>query len=138
MSSATALHDAPCGAGNPPRPGRSVSKGSAWRSGSMPHELHLHTCYSFLDGASEPRELVLRAKQLGYRSLAVTDHDGLYGAMAFALACRAEGIQPITGVELTLRYGFVATEYDRVHITLLARSEEHTSELQSRLHLVCR
>jgi error-prone DNA polymerase len=88
----------------------------------MPHELHLHTCYSFLDGASEPQELVLRAKRLGYRSLAITDHDGLYGAMAFALACRAEGIQPITGVELTLRHGLVDPGLDRVHITLLAES----------------
>ncbi|MBI4505992.1 MAG: PHP domain-containing protein, partial [Chloroflexi bacterium] len=52
-------------------------------------ELHLHTCYSFLDGASRPDELATRAAALGYRALAVTDHDGLYGAMEFAQACAA-------------------------------------------------
>ena len=68
-------------------------------------ELHLHTCYSFLEGASSPEELALRAAELGYRALAITDHDGLHGAMAFAQACAAAGVQPITGVELTLAHG---------------------------------
>ena len=59
-------------------------------------ELHLHTAYSFLDGASLPEELVVRASELGYRALAITDHDGLHGAMEFARAARAVGIAPIT------------------------------------------
>ena len=50
-------------------------------------ELHLHTCYSFLEGASLPEELALRAADLGYKTLAITDHDGLYGAMDFAQTC---------------------------------------------------
>src|SRR5919202_5224627 len=84
-------------------------------------ELHLHTCYSFLEGASLPEELALQAAELGYTALAITDHDGLHGAMAFAQACAAAGVQPITGVELTLQ----APEPDRPpsHLTLLAENE---------------
>ena len=78
-------------------------------------ELHLHTSYSLLDGASSPTELVQRAKALGYASLAITDHDGLYGALEFARACRDAGIQPITGAELTLS--------DGAHLTLLAETQ---------------
>lgn len=71
---------------------------------SLPYvELHCHSGFSFLDGASHPEELVLRATELGYPALALTDHDGLHGAMEFARAARAHGLQPITGVELTLR-----------------------------------
>ncbi|HET7035231.1 MAG TPA: error-prone DNA polymerase [Thermomicrobiaceae bacterium] len=77
-------------------------------------ELHLHSAFSFLDGASLPEELVARAGELGYRALALTDHDGLYGAMEFARAARAAGIQPITGAELTLS--------DGSHLTLLAEN----------------
>lgn len=77
-------------------------------------ELHLHTAYSFLDGASLPEEIVGRAAELGYQALAVTDHDGLYGAMEFARAARAANITPITGAELTL--------LDNSHLTLLAEN----------------
>ncbi len=66
-------------------------------------ELHAHSHWSLLDGASSPLELVLRAQELGYESLALTDHDGLYGAMEFAQAARAWGLRPIIGAEVTLR-----------------------------------
>ncbi len=66
-------------------------------------ELHCHSGFSFLDGASHPEELVLAARELGYPALALTDHDGLHGAMEFAQSARTHGLQPITGVELTLR-----------------------------------
>lgn len=66
-------------------------------------ELHCHSGFSFLDGASHPEELVLAALELGQPALALTDHDGLHGAMEFAQASRRHGLQPITGVELTLR-----------------------------------
>jgi error-prone DNA polymerase len=65
-------------------------------------ELHAHSGFSFLDGASHPEELVLRAKELGYPSLALTDHNGLYGSMEFARAAKEEGIQPITGAEVSI------------------------------------
>ena len=77
-------------------------------------ELHLHTAYSMQDGASQPVEMVLRAAELGYRALAITDHDGLYGAYEFAQACKDAKIQPITGAEITLA--------DGSHITLLAET----------------
>jgi error-prone DNA polymerase len=65
-------------------------------------ELHCHSGYSFLDGASHPEELVLAARDLGYPALALTDHDGLYGSMEFAQAARAEGLQAVTGAEVTI------------------------------------
>ncbi|MEX2471846.1 MAG: error-prone DNA polymerase [Gemmatimonadota bacterium] len=81
----------------------------------MPYvELHCHSGFSFLDGASHPEELVLRAKELGYPALALTDHDGLYGSMEFAQAAKHWGLQAITGAEVTL-------EGDQ-HVTLLAES----------------
>ncbi len=92
-------------------------------------ELHLHTCYSFLDGASQPEELAARAAALGYRALAITDHDGLYGAMAFAQACTAGGVRPIVGVELTLQHGLVDTSSGPVHLTLLAESDRGYANL---------
>ena len=84
-------------------------------------ELHLHTAFSFLDGASLPEEIVGQAADLGYRALAITDHDGLHGAMEFARAARAAGITPITGAELTLT--------DGSHLTLLAETVTGYSNL---------
>jgi len=65
-------------------------------------ELHAHSAYSFLDGASQPEELAARAVELGYQALALTDHDGLYGSLEFAHAAKALGLRPISGCELTL------------------------------------
>ncbi len=65
-------------------------------------ELHSHSAYSFLDGASQPEELAVRAAELGYEALALTDHDGLSGSLEFAHAAKAFGVRPITGAELTL------------------------------------
>jgi error-prone DNA polymerase len=77
-------------------------------------ELHCHSAYSFLDGASQPEELVARAAELGYEALALTDHDGIYGSLEFAHAAKAFGIRPITGAEITLDGG--------AHVTLLVES----------------
>jgi error-prone DNA polymerase len=77
-------------------------------------ELHCHSAYSFLDGASLPEELVIRAAELGYPALALTDHDGVYGSLEFAHAAKAIGIKPITGAELTLEGGS--------HVTLLVET----------------
>src|SRR3989337_577312 len=68
-------------------------------------ELHCHSNFSFLEGASHIEELVLRARELGYEALALTDHDGLHGAMEFAQCARAWGLRPITGAEGTLATG---------------------------------
>jgi error-prone DNA polymerase len=79
-------------------------------------ELHCHSAYSFLDGASQPEELAARAAELGYEVLALTDHDGVYGSLEFAHAAKAFGVRPITGAEVTLDGG--------AHITLLVESKE--------------
>ncbi|HZQ63656.1 MAG TPA: error-prone DNA polymerase [Gaiellaceae bacterium] len=65
-------------------------------------ELHCHSAYSFLDGASQPEELAARAAELGYDALALTDHDGVYGSLEFARAAKLFGVRPITGAEVTL------------------------------------
>jgi error-prone DNA polymerase len=67
-------------------------------------ELHCHSAYSFGDGASAPEELAHRAAELGYEALALTDHDGVWGAMEFAQACEAFGVRPIVGAEMTITY----------------------------------
>ena len=77
-------------------------------------ELHAHSAYSFLDGASLPEELAGRAAELGYEALALTDHDGVYGSLEFAHAAKAFGVRPITGAEVTLT--------DGSHVTLLVES----------------
>ena len=65
-------------------------------------ELHCHTNFSFLDGASAPDDLVERAVELGLSGLAVTDHNGLYGAVRFVSAAEAAGLHPIIGLEIEL------------------------------------
>ena len=66
-------------------------------------ELHAHSNFSFLDGASHPERLVERATELGYEALAVTDHDGFYGLVRFWQAAREAGLPSVYGVELSLR-----------------------------------
>ncbi len=63
-------------------------------------ELHAHTNFSFLDGASAPDELVARAVELGLTGLAATDHDGLYGSVRFSGAAEEAGLHPVMGVEI--------------------------------------
>ena len=65
-------------------------------------ELHAHSAFSFGDGASSPDELAIRAGELGQEAIALTDHNGLWGSMEFAQACRTQGVRPITGAELTV------------------------------------
>jgi len=66
-------------------------------------ELHSHTNFSFLHGASPVEDMAERAAALGLSGLAVTDHDGLYGVVRFATAAEAAGIRPIIGVEIELQ-----------------------------------
>jgi error-prone DNA polymerase len=94
-------------------------------------ELHCHSGFSFLDGASHLDELVSRALELGYPALALTDHNGLYGSMAFARGAKERGLMPITGAEITLRGCFEPTAgsapdvegpHGGHHVTLLAET----------------
>src|SRR5213080_288763 len=100
-----------------PPPNQACVESTQAPGGPPPYvELHAHSAYSFLDGASLPEELAARAAELGYEALALTDHDGLYGSMEFAQAAKAFGIRPITGAEVTLE--------DDHHLTLLAMDRE--------------
>ncbi len=89
-------------------------------------ELHAHSNFSFLEGASHIEELVLRAAELGHKALALTDHDGLHGAMEFAQCARAWGIRPITGAEITLAD---PDGQDGYHLTLLCESQRGYANL---------
>ncbi len=73
------------------------------RRGATPYaELHCHSNFSFLDGASHPEELAEEAARLGLEALALTDHDGFYGVVRFAEAAGAIDLPTIFGCELTL------------------------------------
>ena len=90
-------------------------------------ELHSHSNFSFLDGASHPAELVQTAAQLGLEALAVTDHDGLYAVARVAEAAREVGLRTVYGAELTL--GLPAPQNGvpdpaGEHLLVLARGRE--------------
>ena len=78
-------------------------------------ELHAHSAFSFLDGASLPDELAGAAAELGYEAFALTDHNSVSGSMEFAQAAGALGLRAIHGAELDLD--------DGRHITLLVEDE---------------
>jgi error-prone DNA polymerase len=79
-------------------------------------ELHAHSAFSFLDGASLPDELAGAAARLGYGAFALTDHNGLYGSMEFAQAARGLGLKAIHGAEVDLD--------DGRHVGLLVDTQE--------------
>ncbi|HEU5371074.1 MAG TPA: error-prone DNA polymerase [Gaiellaceae bacterium] len=83
-------------------------------------ELHAHSAYSFLDGASLPEELAARAAELGYDALALTDHDGVYGSLEFAHAAKHFGVRPITGAEVSV---------GGAHLTLLCETQHGYANL---------
>ncbi|HSI26810.1 MAG TPA: PHP domain-containing protein, partial [Aeromicrobium sp.] len=91
-------------------------------------ELHCHSSYSFLDGASEPSALVEEAVRLGLTALAITDHDGFYGAVRFAeAASEYPSLNTIYGAELSL--GLTAPQNgvpdpEGAHLLVLARGVE--------------
>src|SRR5688500_18710546 len=71
------------------------------RSSEMTYvELHAHSAFSFLDGASLPSELAGAAARLGYEAMALVDHNGVYGSMEFAQAASALGVKAIHGAEI--------------------------------------
>src|SRR3989442_13639079 len=91
-------------------------------------ELHCHSNYSFLEGASHPEELVARARDLEMPALATTDRNGLYGAVKFFGRAERAGIQPIVGTELTIDDGSPPpkdrVDYDRWGDRLLLLAED--------------
>ncbi|GAA4285510.1 error-prone DNA polymerase [Brevibacterium daeguense] len=92
-------------------PGSTVSPGSAASGGSGPAllqtripwaELHVHSDFSFLDGASEPEELVAAGSQAGLSAMALTDHNGLYGVVRFAKAAAEVSLPTVFGAEISV------------------------------------
>ena len=99
-------------------------------------ELHAHSGFSFLDGASDPEELAAEGARLGLSGLALTDHHGFYGVVRFAEAARAFGLPTVFGTEIS-----IDANDDRVgvhdpsgaHLVVLARSPEGYRALSTML-----
>ncbi len=90
-------------------------------------ELHAHSSFSFLDGASDPEELAVEAARLGLSALALSDHHGFYGVVRFAEAARTLGLPTIFGAELTLGEGGERTgvlDPSGDHLVILAEGPE--------------
>ncbi|HEX4360909.1 MAG TPA: error-prone DNA polymerase [Pseudonocardia sp.] len=104
----------------PPAPAVSVTR--------VPYaELHCHSNFSFLDGASHPEELAEQAARLGLEAIALTDHDGMYGVVRFAEAAAQLGVRTVFGAELSLELPSAQNGVpDPVgtHLLLLARSPD--------------
>ena len=95
-------------------------------------ELHCHSNFSFLDGASHPEELVEEAVRLGLEALALTDHDGMYGVVRFAEAAAAHGLPTVFGSELSLNlttHQNGCADPEGSHILVLARDPEGYARL---------
>src|SRR3954468_7992818 len=105
-------------------------------------ELHAHSSFSFLDGASAPEELAEEAVRLGLEALTLTDHDGVYGVVRFAEAARAHGLLTGFGAELSLDVALPPTQAERAiaarvgvpdppgtHLLALARDPEGYARL---------
>ncbi|VEG49351.1 DNA-directed DNA polymerase III PolC [Mycolicibacterium chitae] len=110
--------------------------GHAVRRSTVPYaELHAHSAYSFLDGASTPEELVEEAARLDLRAIALTDHDGLYGVVRFAEAAAELAVRTVFGAELSL--GNVARtdtpDPPGPHLLVLARGPEGYRRLSRQL-----
>ena len=119
-------------------PARSVYEpppGLVRRVNATPYaELHCHSTFSFLDGASHPEELAEEAARLGLEALAITDHDGFYGVVRFAEAARAVGVPTVFGAELSL--GLTKPQNgvpdpEGTHLLVLARDPEGYARLAS-------
>ncbi|WP_459984420.1 error-prone DNA polymerase, partial [Mycobacterium avium] len=114
---------------------RPPDEGRAARS-SVPYaELHAHSAFSFLDGASTPEEMVEEAARLDLRALALTDHDGLYGAVRFAEAAAELDVRTVFGAELSLGPSArtEAPDPPGPHLLVLARGPEGYRRLSRQL-----
>jgi len=106
------------------------------RGESTPYaELHAHSAYSFLDGASTPEELIEEAVRLDLRAIALTDHDGLYGVVRFAEAAKELNMRTVFGAELSLGNKARTEDPDPPgpHLLVLARGPEGYRRLSRQL-----
>lgn len=139
--------------GTAPPPGADGGDSPAWSAKRAPYrpaaierpddeqlvpyaELHAHSSFSFLDGASSPEELLEEAARLGLSGLALTDHDGLYGVVRLAEAAEAHGLTTVFGAELSLdltgpQQGVADPE--GTHLLVLARGQSGYHRLAAAL-----
>ena len=102
--------------------------------------LHIHSEFSLLDGANRIKDLPVRAKELGMKAMAITDHGVMYGAIDFYKACKKEGIKPIIGCEV---YVAPRTWFDKepnidnhyYHLILLAKNNQGYKNLSKLVSL---
>lgn len=100
--------------------------------------LHVHGCYSFLDGLGTSKQLAQRAKELGQTALALTDHGVMYGVIDHYKACNEAGIKPIIGCEVyvtqdhTIKNKEVIEQYpfENAHLVVLAKTDEGHANLR--------
>jgi error-prone DNA polymerase len=95
-------------------------------------ELHCHSCFSFLDGASQPEVLAEEGARAGLEALAITDHDGFYGVVRFSEAARAVNLKTIFGAELSLGLSKPQNgeaDPEGTHLLVLARDPEGYARL---------
>ncbi len=91
--------------------------------------LHVHTDYSLLDGASSYKKLISRAKALGQKAIAITDHGNMFGALRFYRECREQGLKPLIGCEFYVAPGNRGERGGSEHLTkyyhliLIAKNE---------------
>lgn len=137
---------------NPHAPPGDGGDGPAWSRRRQPYEpppqergrsvvpyaeLHAHSAFSFLDGASLPEEMAQEAARLGLKALAITDHNGFYGVVRFAEAAKELGLPTVFGAELSL--GGQGNTEESVHLLVLARGQEgyrRLSRQMSAAHLL--
>ena len=92
--------------------------------------LHVHSDYSLLDGAASVKKLISKAKELGMKALALTDHGNMFGALRFEQECRKQGLNPLVGSEFYVAGGSrlerTGTEQGNkyYHLVLIAKNEE--------------
>lgn len=124
------------------RVGSDVPRAGGGRSGrsggpKVPYaELHVHSAFSFLDGASYPEALVEEAVRLELDALALTDHHGMYGVVRFTEAARAFGMPTVLGAEITLNATTARSGHpdpDGRHLVVLAKNPRGYAQLSSLL-----
>lgn len=140
--------------GSSPPPGAGPGDSPAWSSHRAPYqppvdategseedtvayaELHVHSSFSFLDGASSPESLVAEAARKRLHAIALTDHDGFYGIVRFAEAAQAHQVSTVYGAELSLGPPTSRTEHPDPpgpHLLVLARGPDGYHQLAASL-----
>ena len=101
--------------------------------------LHIHSEFSLLDGANRIKDLPVRAKELGMKAMAITDHGVMYGVIDFYKACKKEGIKPIIGCEVYVasrtRFDKEAQDKKYYHLILLAKNNKGYQNLSKLVSL---